>query len=382
MQCAVVAEQHLPVRAIAVFFDEGEITNTSLAHSHTAKAALTVLLEPFKDQIVPSADTGIALAHSFGTMVQIVCAVLFVVALITTILCVPNRSEGAWTFVLYLITSFVILVKSVDGGIISDGAVIAVFSFGALLMLPQRFFVRALLVGASVTLALLTILFATGLMLAHVALENAANAGVLFLLLGTLDRVRTHPSRQVFLILLIAVLVLCGKAYADISYRITDLSATLRQDGSYLATYPEESRPDLTHLGSIGRLSVYATDSLAGESVASVLDMYGLPYWYQPVSTYEGSCTSPDTMFKATFTVHAKSDRALPERVEAGSGLAVLTLVPLSAVSPELMEYAGELIMHPCMPRRWNVMQEMLKMAGAERAVVYDFRTWPLRVDK
>lgn len=377
----VTAVHDIPQQSLSVFLADDEMTSSRLMHNHAGKAAVTVLTAPLAPYLVPVMDTGSALAHSFDSALSVCLAVLFLVALIASLVAAPaviargeQRHHWYVSFALYGLVAFIALEKSVDGGIFSDGALIALVAYGALLLLPPRLFMRTLFVGACAYVVIMTLLTAYGFAWGEgYALTNFGNAAVLFLVCMALGIARQGEAshRVVITFVFLALISLGAKAYFDTAGKIAYLTAPVVEDRSFVGAYPTESVPALTPIGSIGRLAIFAPDPEVGKSVAELIDTYQLPYWYQPISQYAGSCSTPADTLRATFFVLAPEP--VTEQEYGVSGLALLLLEPTGTTAAGWTQYTGTLIMHPCVPRRWDVLREMLRSANAPEAIVFGF---------
>ncbi len=380
----VIATHDIPQQSLAVFLADDEITGTRLLHNHAGKAAITVLSAPFAQNLVPIVDTGSALAQSFDHVFATLLAILFFIALAASLLAargaiISGEGKRRWyaSFALYGLVAFIALEKSVDGGIFSDGALIALVAYGALLFLPPRLFVRTLLGGACVYVVLMTLLTTYGFAWGEgYALSSFGNAMVLFLVCLALGTMRQGGvSRRIVIVLTFLALISLGtKAYLDTIGKIEYLTAPLVPDTSFIGAYSTESVPALASIGSIGRLEIFAPDEENRMSISELIDRYHLPYWYQPISHYAGSCTLPAETLRATFSV--LTPEPLIQQIHGVPGLALLTLTPAGITTAGWTHYRGTLVMHPCVPRRWDVLREMLRGANAPEAIIFGFEMW------
>jgi hypothetical protein len=378
----ITARHDIPEHSLAVFLESDEITNTRLTHNHAGKTAIAALVAPFSSYLTPSADTGAGISSFFSPLFSSISALLFVVAIATSLALGPHvirqvsgRGKRVAAFVLYGLVAFVVLEKTVDGGILNDGAVVAFAAYIALIMLPVRYFFRVLLLGVLVFTMIASILFLSGHYWGgeQYVVGPIANAFVLFLILSALHNacIQGWRSKRTLVVLVIALAALGSKAYADTAFKISYLSAPADPDTSYSATYLPEDNTHTRSIGSIGRLEVQTVESRNSMTIGEVIDASHLPYWYQPVSLYKGSCAEPATRQAVTFVVHIPE--APEELSSVASNLAALTLTPIGTDAAGWSTYTGSLFMHPCVPRRWDVLREMLRTVGVERAIVHGF---------
>lgn len=372
----------IPQRSLAVFLEKDEITNTRLIHTHTGKSAIATLVAPLFSYLNLSADTGASIASSLSPQFSIISALLFVVAIAASLVLGPHvirqvsgKGKRLAAFILYGLVAFVVLEKSVDGGILNDGAVVALAAYFAIIVLPVRHFLRALLCGALFSTVLTSILFATGQYWGgeRYFIGAVANALVLFFVLLAFHSARTEGwgSRRSLAVLLVALAALGTKAYADTAFKVAYLSTPAGPDSSYVGTYTLEDNVNTISVGSIGRLQVHSVSRETTMTVGELIDVLGAPYWYQPVSLYEGSCAKPATRIVATFVVHVPE---APKELSAiAEQLASLTLTPQGTDGAGWSTYAGSLSVHPCVPRRWDVLREMMRLVGIERSIVHGF---------
>ncbi len=377
----LVTSHSIPLRASAVFFSGSEMTNTRIEHVHTGKVAIATIL-PLASSFEDVADTGSALRDELPPWAGPVLLALLAVAILSALLSysyIARRKDGLYqgliSLLLYGTFAFVTLEKSIDGGILNDGAIVAVAGYAALLFLPRHLFVRVLLLGG---VACLVTIFAAayyGYVLGHNALVSSmGNAGVLLLLGLALHALLLKRSIRTYALLALALLALFLKAGSDVAFRAGYLASSVREDGSYLATYAHESEPDLPLVTRINDLGVYRLNGEAGRiSIGRAIDTYQVPYWYQPVSRLVGgSCTYPSQYREAQFSLFTPA--ALTQEVIEVPVYARLVLEKTHKNPQGWQGYSARLTYHPCVPRRYDVMKEMIEMLGTKRFLIYNVR--------
>lgn len=379
LQLSVYRAHAIPESSLAVFMNADEITNTRLAHIHTGKTAIAMLTHPFASAAVPATDTGAALASFFPGWTGPISLMLLVIAIGMTILSLPRAFRGVEgkaarmaALLLYALVSFMALEKSVDGGILSDGAFLALATWGMLLWVPERYFLRAFLLASVVAAGVLAFGIYHGLYWGEGYVFDAVEkVGVLFLLILALHCARTRGIRSILSLTLItgAMLAIGLKAYSEFAPRSAYLSAAVSGYG-YVAAYLSEARIGNESIGTIGRLQIYDVGSSEG-TVADLIDQYRLPYWYQPVSMQNQHCRNTSLEQQADFFVLLPNE---PERLSVtASRLSTLSLTYIDTDPSGWKRYQASLRMQTCVPRRWDVVREMLRELGHDRAIVYGF---------
>ncbi|MES2226061.1 MAG: hypothetical protein V4480_04630 [Patescibacteria group bacterium] len=368
----------IPKTEVAVFFSGDELSGTRVTHTHIGKVVIATAGTAWTSVLIGRADTGSALVPYVPGALRWLCVVLFALAFLSSLLVVPAQTEGVVgrrrqliRLLLYGFVSFIVLDKSIDGGLLSDASFLVLCAFLALVWKPSRFLRSA----ASAALAhawLLATLFALGLYApAGAFLEAVVRSALVLGLLVVGYGASRNGSRRLRYALAFAVGISC-LAYICVKYSHEWGYLHLPiNDETYLSVYAREAQPDLPRIGAIGRLTVYAAGSLAPRNIARAIDEYALPYWYRPFSV-PGTCQLAQAQTHASFTV--LSPVPLTGNTQTVEGIARLSLTPDGSAPSGWYRYAASLSLDACIPRRLDVVREMLREAGSVRAIVYGLR--------
>ncbi len=382
LQLSLSGQHGIPQERITTFLVGDEVTNTSVAHSHTGKAFLAALIERASPGAVSVADTGGGIAAQFPHAVLLPLACLFVAGILLVILAsaivIREAEQGkAAVCALAVIAGYVTLVRVADGGIFADNAILALSCLVGVLLFARKKLVLVLAAGFATSLIATFALHSFSFIetgRAYDALSTTTVLLAVFLALGWLARGPAY--RKLATVTAMAALVLLPlKAYHDVSPRIDLLRTPVRE--ARVAAYPYEATINTEVVGQVGRLVLYAMqDVVPGE----VVDRYGLPYWYAPVVAYTWACTEGTHHTRMVFTLHTATEaETLGYGVE---GLASVSLTPLGPDAAGWKTYSGELVMDPCVPRRWDVLRELLRAQGISESLVHSSITrlepnWP-----
>lgn len=383
-QALVFAHFSIPERDLAVFFTGEEITNTRLAHSHFGKVPLAAYLTGSVRSVVSAIDTGAALAPYVNPVATKVAALFFLLAFCGLLVAVAGREplDGnarrpkIW-LLLYAFTSFYVLEKSIDGGIVSDGAGLALV---LLLLLPRSYAFskrrQHAVVGMFGYLSVLLILGAIGwywpqsyLYLA--LLHTVTFAAVWFALASLAFAERRTEIRAACS--LAAVLVACAAGYSlytSFSY----FSTPLIQNRSMLALYPYESSQHLPESAKhLGALELYDPAELGYARVWDVTEALELPYWYYPVTAGERACdtSEPFPWNEYRFSILSKAELHSFSPNES-MPLAATVAQSGNQAPPGWHRYIMQVWYPRCVGRAMNALREAFVKAGGGNAIIYD----------
>lgn len=368
-------------KGYAIFFTGDEITSTRLAHDHFGKVVIATALAPWSKDIVPVADSGEALTPYLPKGVAWIMFALFTIATLGSLVLTPSvvrRANGPWRRVaigaLYIAISFIALAKSLDGGIVSDSAGIALGMYTVLLYAPKHFY-KALMVSTAAYAAVLTLLYVGGYYWPqHFFFETLVRSALFAALLALLCYLAfARATKHMMFISSAATLVLfiCIGIFV---HRIGEtnrdyLARPIESGKDWLAAYPSEAQPALPRIGSVGRLVLYNADEFAGAPTFYALDSYHLPYWYMPISQFPNTCFPATVLSGEEFSLVSR--KPLVSTVFAG-GIVTLDLTPAVAARSGWYAYQARITQNGCTPRYADVMQQAIHAAGSDQAIVYN----------
>ncbi|MDB5245406.1 MAG: hypothetical protein JWN90_511 [Parcubacteria group bacterium] len=374
----------IPQRDLAIFFTGDEITNTRIVHNHFGKTAIAQFLGHNDVKFVQSSDTGAALLSYVPRWVPPVELALFILALLSSlyvaasaIAAVPNRSKKIWLGALFTLVGFLVLEKSLDGGLVSDGAGFACAVYALSVLFPFKTILRK---GAYALFAYIWILcglFLTGFYwplfyLDYGLLHTAVVALTLFALYygayGTRVRVKN-------ILIAVTILVIAVTSYEVGKSDRTYLASTIIASSTYLATYESEATPNFPTVGAIGNLQVYDLSSNAGDSIKHIGNEYSLPYWYQPIYVAASSCSTQINRHEERFFVLSTKPLVSTTLYQ---GIADVAYVPLGNAPAGWYRYGAKVTQAYCVPRSLNVVHEMLRLSGATSTIVYGLQQYTL----
>lgn len=376
LQFAVFNYFGIPERSVAIGIQNGEITETRFAHIHFGKVVIASILKGPTQDLILRADTGRALLPYVPQAVVVVESILFVIALLFSLLSAgqyvqPISGKGRQLSALLLLglLGFYVLEKSLDGGIVSDGAGLALLTWAFLLLMPLHRFAKLIPYMVFGYTAVLLCLYIGGwywpTSYALLALERT---GVLALLILTgayfLRDMRRAAALAGGIALVGVALFIYHNDASDRDY----MSRRIAPDAFYLAAYPEEAKPSLPKVGGIGDLNVYDASSLAPRTVNDVLEQYQLPAAYRPLTPGSYTCSAPALLREERFSVLS------PKRlvaVRSDSGLFSLTVTPEYPAPRGWYRYHAVLFYNPCIPRYLDVLEQGIVSAGSDTALVY-----------
>ncbi|MES2014604.1 MAG: hypothetical protein V4437_02185 [Patescibacteria group bacterium] len=377
--CQIVVFDHhsIPQTALATFVDQSEITSTRLTHIHFGKAMLGAIVPRLSSKITAVADTGESLVAELPSWVIVLQWILFLLALtgsffgyVSLSQSVSGRGRKILLLILYSLTAFIVLDKSVDGGLLSDGAFLALTAYFALLFLPQHLFFKAFLSGAifyawcTAGLYLLDMYWRVSYVL-----DILEKAGLFFLLTTALHLGAYGNRKKLFIILLLAVAVGVGmKAEEKFSLEYSYRAVAIDPSHSYAALYGE-GESALSLIGTVGRLNIYSFTADPESTVGEFSRKYGVPPSYGPLSVNAEPCTSAESVRTVKFFTLV--ERPLTKSVFVVPNLIGGVFVPLGIDGRGWYRYATTLTLHECVPRTLDVARESLREVGATHGLIY-----------
>lgn len=351
LQLVTFAQAGIPQHALAIAITQEEITNTRLTHIHLGKVALQALIP---GSLSRQFDTGAAMMllvpNSAAYLIGILCvaALLFVPYVLSRR--VKEISERRWACLLLVsIVGFTALTKAIDGGILSDGAIIAYVALLALVFSPLRLFTTYLSFGA--------IIFAVAIAIAHLsgfywgegyAVSAVLKGGALLLILLALH----HIIAKGMSVRSVALTVCAVVVVAAISFH------TIGEQSAYLNRIVEKGNA----MVRLNDGTVIPGDIYIGMTTRDIVLRESLTYWYQPVTHRSNGCSTEDVSHNATFIL---APQFAPQSMEVRS-----TYAELHFMKPGDRYYAN-LEMAVCVPERIKEIQALLAAAGLKEAVIY-----------
>jgi hypothetical protein len=365
----------LSITSIALLFLISLVTELSVFNAfgiHFGKSALATLLPQNDEAIVASADTGSALLPYVPKALPYGEVFLFLLALCTSLyisacacLKISGRGKVVAIIILYTLVSFLVLEKSVDGGLLSDGAGVACGIY-ILLVLKKRSVIRSsLYISIGYVWVLLALHFMGFYWPLKLLTYTFVHSAVFLLIAYTLHYAINGSNRRVKKILAVfALLTVTVVAYVQSNYDRSYLSSVITPGTSYLSAYEREAGLPLPLLGRIGSLVVYDTSPFAGKTVRDVVDTYHLPYWYQPISIYPQNCSMETNRHEERFF--------LLSRTPLVDSVAVNDLADIDG----WYRYGVKVTQGYCVPRSLNVLSEMVHLAGTNTFIIYGMQEY------
>lgn len=351
LQLYVFSQAGIPQHALATAITEEEITNTRLTHTHVGKAALTAII-PLS--ITSQVDAGSAMSLLVPESMSISLSALFILGIILVVYVLSRRlKQVRYRRSAYLLLASIIgytaITKSIDGGILSDGAVIAYIALMAVLLAPIRQFTTYLSVGAIVFTAAVAITHLTGFYWGKgYALVAVLKGGALLLVILALHHfVDTGVTKKSVFLSLVAVALVASISLQAINERL-----------SYLTMHVEEGNAMVRRKDG----SVTSGDAYAGMTTRSVIEQENLMYWYQPVMHRADGCHEEDASYIGSFTL---APGYVPSTESVRREYAEIHFVPTGD------RYRAEITTHACLPERIKEIQALLREAGLSEAVIY-----------
>lgn len=378
---AVALTRHgIPLIEFAWFFDSAELTSTGIAHLHTGKSIIGATVGNLLPTLVVMTDTARALAAAlplWSIALMIFTTVTAVVLAIISYGYVSRYHEGRSTtqrfavFVLYALTSFIVLIKMLDGGLLASAALLAFAVYASLLVSPKRLLLLTALgtVGAlSVTLVFWAADIIVAIDVHHELMRTAALSAVIFALGATIRLPQyTLPAA----LLAVAVLVSASNALSlnERVYR----SAPVAPAGSWVSLIGD-APGGFERFGGFGNLSVYhLPERAAFRTVGDVLETLPVLAAYRPVSPYIRACGGRVQRLPITFTL------LVPDPLKRLS-VSVEPFVDVSFTETGRdrkgwYRYQGSITYHPCLDSATDVLRETLREAGADgKGIAYRIR--------
>lgn len=353
-QVVAFADADIPQHALATAFAGEEITNTRLTHTHIGKAGLALLMPD--DALVRAFDTGSAMrllaAPGIALAIAVLAAAAFVLLVFSLSRTVRNETgtvRKASLLALVSVAGCIALAKSIDGGILSDGAIVAYAATLSLLIGARKDFVAHVSWGMLACAAVIATLHLSGFYWGEgYALAAALKAGALLLLLLALHHASEQGGSPKTLMLSLGALAVIGAISMQASVeRLSYLDREIVAGSSLVRL-------------SDGR--VVSGDSYIGMRIRDVIRKENLLYWYQPVVVRSEGCADGQPPYIGSFILAPGYVPEVPEVVRERSAMRFIA---------EEDRYRAEFSMHPCLPERIQEIRSLLEDADLSEAVIY-----------
>lgn len=361
LQVYVFFQAGIPQHALAVAVTEEEITNTRLTHTHVGKVALASII-PFS--ITSQVDAGVATSLLVPESIGVGLGALLIVGIILVLYAlsrsVKHIRHRKFAYVLLVsIVGYTAIAKSIDGGILSDGAIIAYAALMALLLAPARLFTTCLSFGAVMFTVAISIAHLTGFYWGEgYAVAAVLKGGALLLVILALHHfVDKGVTKKSVCLSLAAVFLVAGISLQAMSERF-----------SYLNIQVEEGAAMVRHSDG----SVTSGDAYVGVTTRDVIEQENLLYWYQPVMHRADGCQERDASYIGSFTL---APGYIPKVEIVHREYAELRVVPMGD------RYLAEINMNACLPERIKEIQALLRDAGLSEVVIYGLEGGEQRVN-
>ncbi|MES2014232.1 MAG: hypothetical protein V4437_00255 [Patescibacteria group bacterium] len=380
LQVLIFSEHSIPIRSLAYFVDSSEITSTRLTNSNFGKVVIGASLPLVFPHTKDIADTGAALVPYVPLPLIAGESILFLVALLGSLAvyvsCTRGLSYGrvhhVFFFFLYGLVAFLALEKSLDGGLLNDGAYLACMLYASLLFLPSWRFYIGMAVALFSNALLIVVLYVSGMYWNIPYLVDVVQKTlILFIFVGTLYA-GGQKLRPAFLTVLLLLSFFCigVKAYegsaGEYQYRASPVDAA----ESFIGLYGVP-RDSFELQGMIGRLGVYSLAGTSYKNKEELLERYAISPWYLPISQSTGACaieTSFRTLHFFTLTALplAQSTLTVPHMLDG-------TFTLLGRDASGWYRYESVIHVASCVPRPIDVVREST-LLGSEnaRAIFYD----------
>lgn len=369
---SVILEQHdIPQAEPTFFIDSGGITGTRLTHDHIGKAMIGASV----GNLFSTADTGASVLAFMPPWVVPLESFFFLVALFGSVALFPFLSppngKGSRTafFVLYGLTAFIVLAKSVDGGLLSDAAFLSFAVYGVILFFPPHGFSRRFWYGVIAYAWVVMIFYELGAYRSSDYLLDSVEKTFLYGAVAVaLSLLVTGIRRRVgWVLLVIALVLVTAKAYPEIDSWHSYVTSRIGPDQAYAVS--ATPLPNLASVGSLGALTWYDLHPAAGVPVGAFITVHRLPLWWRPVGQSGTSCKSPQYVDTVRFTLLA------PDSVSATSfsvgGIAQFQLSTAGEDRLGWKRYEGFLVLNPCVPEPNEAIQQLVLATGAEQAIMF-----------
>jgi hypothetical protein len=369
------ATVHLKASDYAVVFNRDEISSTQLFHNHTLKGAAGIVLNLAHRGSQENVDTGLAfvgllpdgLLYS-GAILFLAACTLFVYWFMMTIPQYRVKKNVAAFILLYSIVSFSLMKNILDGGLLNHEVPIALAGL-LLLLYPQR---RKVWIAAGAIIGGYVALYGAAILAGLTSVANFGSVAYPFaaflLVLALIFYWWLRPTfdRQGWLLLVLTGLFagqIIGQNFSYISYRHQSIGS----DGAIVALYGSPiSQPDMRLLDQIGRLGVYDYRPTAPATVGQVLNRYNLLDNLYPVAVPWQACFPHDRPSIYQFDLLSKNAMIPPPPHPM---VQVKSFQQLSSASG-WFRYKVALNITPCAPRGLNLVEEFIRLGGAQTFII------------
>ncbi len=285
-----ITERHaIPITATVWLMDADELTSSSLANNHVGKAVIGLVVPHLFPDTVRTADTGRGVVPHLPLGFVLLLAASFAVAVAASLIAIgsqPKKRRIAH-LALYALLSFIVLAKSLDGGIMSDTALVALAGYGALLFAPSRLPAAASIAFGMQVAGVLLLSRVGGYETAAAGWLSIERAAVLLCTIVSLHAVLTGDRQRIAAASALAALVMAVVAASPaIESRLSYLHAPV-EAGS--VAFRSQSAVSLTAEGRLGRLTFFALTGTEG-SIGALSQALHLPPWYSYFARKERNC--------------------------------------------------------------------------------------------
>ncbi|HLP44129.1 MAG TPA: hypothetical protein VK145_02520 [Candidatus Nanoarchaeia archaeon] len=367
----VVGNHGMAARDRMLFFDRQEITGTRLTNNHFGKSVIGVWGDQLLTPLVSRADTGRAIVVATPKIIVFSFYVFFLLSIIgsaITFLTYSKEERGWPFFILFSLSTFILLKNGLDGGILNDNAAAALTLFVGLVLVNRGWFYRTILVFVPVYAFVAYLLYQNGFYQSFVAIQDDLIKTGIMLALGAILFSFTQKLQkrlQILLIVLSCVVILIGFLWnlSDAhEYRSTQAEGRVVRIGLYDNEVEQVGEKDieLKPYRQIGNLKLYTVISTEGIRVGDLLDKYKISDRYFPVTVEWKTCAPALIPEKINFRLTSQQKLLENNKQFISRGID----------ESGWFMYDAFVLLPACSPRPMDMIAETLREKGLEHFIV------------
>lgn len=363
----IISHAHGNIFADYIFFNQQEISSSSVQHNHVLKGAIGLALSKTTLAWQENIDIGTPFLPLLPSpfFISALLGIIFVTActLLTTVRLANKTVAGAWfTMLCWSITSFVVIKNIIDGGLFNSEALVTLTFWIVLLYEKTNNLITLLLRAIFVSLCISCVLLLAHKSEAHIevllhTISQTVSLGLLYICATLWSHKLMYPRLR-GLVLIFTVLTLVPATWRDFAIIEYDKTVIAAQDKVYASGFTSLG-PTFSKLNQIGDLGVYSHTAASSTTIENIINEHHLLDNYYPLLLEWQHYFPTGEPHIYSFTLI--TNLAPPSNWSSGSVHIYTT--PLQHTNTR---YAVSARIPQCFPRPLNIMHQALRETGQD----------------
>ncbi len=361
----IILHAHGNILADYVFFNQQEISSSSIQHNHVLKGTIGLALSKTNLAWQENIDIGTPFLPLLPSpfFISALLGVIFVTVctLLTTVRLANKTVPRAWfTMLCWSITSFIVIKNIIDGGLFNSEALVT-FTFWIILLYEKTnnlitLLLRAMCISICTSCVLLLVRTpeAHTEVLLH-TISQTVSLGLLYICAALWSHKLTYPRLR-GLVLIFTILTLVPATWRDFAIVQYDKTIVAAQDKIYASGFTSLG-PTFSKVNQIGALGIYSHTATSSTTIENIINEHHLLDNYYPVLLEWQHCFPTGEPHIYNFILITNN---APPR-DWGSGSVHISATPLQHTKTR---YAVSARIPQCFPRPLNIIHQALRETG------------------